>query len=66
VSIGRRITFAVVAICPLILMQGRPDLVPAWLYEDAAGLPVVVWLSIGWFAMFVAANWAPLASGDER
>lgn len=64
--IRRRILFAVVAICPLILMQGRPDLAPAWLYEDVAGLPTVVWLAIGWFALFVGATWLPVGAGGDR
>ncbi len=40
--IGLRIAFAVLALSPLILMQGRPDLAPAWLDDEAAGVPVVV------------------------
>lgn len=58
---GARIAFAVIAVLPLVLAQGRPDLVPAWIYEDCGGVPLVVWLAMGWFAMFVVATWVPLA-----
>lgn len=58
---GARIAFAVIAVLPLILAQGRPDLVPDWIYEDHAGVPLVVWLAMAWFAMFVVATWIPLA-----
>lgn len=61
-----RIVFAIVAISPLILMQGRPDLAPAWLYADAANVPVVVWLAIFWFALFVVATWVPVGGGEKR
>lgn len=65
-QIIRRIVFAIVAICPLILMQGRPDLAPAWLYDDTGGLPAVIWLAIGWFALFVGATWLPVDASVDR
>jgi hypothetical protein len=64
--IGLRLLFAVTAISPLILLQGRPDLAPGWLYENTAGVPTVIWLAILWFAMFVAAAWVPVVRSDER
>lgn len=60
-----RLVFAVVALLPLILMQGRPDLAPQWLYDDAAGVPLVVWLAIFWFALFVVASWIPVRIEGE-
>lgn len=59
-----RLLFALVALAPLVLLQGRPELAPDWLYADVAGIPAVVLLAILWFAMFVIAVWIPTAPRD--
>ncbi|ALR19442.1 hypothetical protein ATN00_03080 [Sphingobium baderi] len=62
--IGRRIAFAVAALAPMVLLQGAPQLTPQWFDHDLAGVPVVVWLAICWFALMVAASWVPLGEDD--
>ena len=59
-----RIIFAVAAIAPLVLLQGVPDLAPLWFRSELAGVPVVIWLAILWFALLVAASWVPLGEDD--
>jgi hypothetical protein len=61
-----RIIFAVVALSPLIILQGRPDLAPAWLEQDVAGVPAVILLAAAWFALFVMACWVPVRGSDGR
>lgn len=62
--IGRRIAFAVAAITPMVLLQGAPWIAPRWFGDDLAGVPVVVWLAICWFALMVVASWVPLGEDD--
>jgi|GEM_PF-2735348 hypothetical protein len=64
--VGLRIAFAIIAVGPLIFLQGRPDLAPAWLSDDVANVPAVVWLAMLWFAMFIVAAWIPVQGADER
>jgi len=61
---GLRIAFAAAAIAPMVLLQGAPELTPRWFGDELAGVPVVVWLAIGWFALLVAASWVPLGEDN--
>lgn len=61
-----RLLFAVLFAAPMILLQGLPELAPAWFDNDVAGLPAVVWLTMLWFAIPVAAIWMPIDDGALR
>lgn len=60
-----RITFAVAAITPLVLLQGAPDIAPGWFGDELGGVPVVIWLAILWFALLIVASWIPLGEDDR-
>jgi hypothetical protein len=61
-----RLAFCLLALAPLILLQGRPDLTPGWLTRDAAGVPAVIWMAILWYAMFAVAIWIPVGAGEGQ
>lgn len=59
-----RIVFVVAMIAPLVLLQGAPDLAPRWFGDELAGVPVIIWLAILWFALLVFASWIPFGEDD--
>ena len=61
-----RIAFVIVALAPLVLLQGMPSVAPAWFHDRLAGVPVVAWLAIAWFALMVVASWLPQNGGEPR
>ncbi len=63
-----RLIFVLLMLAPMVTFQARPELVPAWLYENVAGVPAVVWAAALWFVILIGATWlpAPSAGGEDR
>lgn len=63
---GPRIAFILAALTPLVLLQGKPELTPTWFQDEVAGIPIVIWVAIGWFALMVVASWLPQRQDGPR
>jgi len=59
-----KLAFVVLVVAPMIVLQGAPDLAPAWLWSEAGGVPVVIWAAMAWFALLIIATWLP--EGDRE
>ncbi|HKR17961.1 hypothetical protein [Rhizorhapis sp.] len=51
---------------PSIVLPGYPELTPAWFTDDLAGVPVVIWFVMAWFAALTLASWIPVDGNEPR